>query len=116
MNNLTNNISLGTNQNINNTNILFYPRRIYNDNFMLLRPILNDHNIFYVNDSNLINIDNIEFELLNGNYKNIELINKDINELDNNKIQSPLNVNFQVLFNLRIGIFENYLDTDINYH
>lgn len=115
MNNLTNNISLGTNQEVNNTNILFYPRKKYNKNFMLLKPIIKDHNIFYVNNSNLINIDNIEFELLDGNYNKIQFINKDINELDNNKIQSPLNINFQVIFNLRIGIYQNYLDTNINY-
>ena len=116
MNNLTTNISLGTNQQVNNSNILFYPKKIYNNNFMLLKPIIKDHNIFYVNDSNLINIDNIEFELLDGNYNKIELINKDINELDKNKIQSPLNINYQLIFNLRIGIFENFLDTDKNYH
>jgi len=116
MNNLTNNISLGTNQNINNSNILFYPRKVYNDNFMLLKPFIKDHNIFYVNDSNLINIDNIEFELLDGQYNKIELINKDINETDNNKIQSPLNINYQIIFNIRLGIYENYLDTDKNYH
>ena len=116
MNNLTSNISLGTNQNINNSNILFYPRKVYNDNFMLLKPFTKDHNVFYVNDSNLINIDNIEFELLDGQYNKIELINKDSNELDNNKIQSPLNINYQIIFNIRLGIYENYLDTDKNYH
>lgn len=115
MNNINTNVSYGTNEILNQTKIIFYPKKKYNKNYVICKPVNKNSNIIYVNNSNLMNLDNIEFELYDGEYNLIEFSHCDINEKDKLLPQCPLNANTQLLINMRVGVYENYLDTDINY-
>lgn len=105
-NNINNTSQLGTNDISNSPSILFYPKHEYG-NFVLFKPVNNNSNIIYVNDNNLINLNNIEFEFFKGDYKKLEFKNK--------TQQTSLNVDKQVVINLRVGIIENSVNTEINY-
>lgn len=107
---------LGTNEISNRPSILLYPYKKYNENFSLFKPVNLNTNILFVNDSNLINLNNIDFSLYNGKYEKIEFTNKNIDETDNSNINSPMNINKQIIINLRIGVIENNMNTEINYH
>ena len=106
---------LGTNELSNRPSILFFPYKKYNEKFSLFKPVNLNTNILFVNDSNLINLSNIDFSLFNGKYEKLEFTNKNIEEKDNDNINSPLNINKQIIINLRIGVIENNMNTEINY-
>lgn len=106
---------LGTNEISNRPSILLYPYKKYNETFSLFKPVNINTNILCVNDSNLINLNNIDFSLYDGKYEKLEFKNKNLEEKDENKINSPMNINKQIIINLRIGIIENNMNTEINY-
>lgn len=106
---------LGTNDFSNRPSILLYPYKKYNDYFSLFKPVNYNTNILFVNDSNLINLNNIDFSFYDGHYNKLEFKNKDLNEKNISKLNSPLNINKQIIINLRIGVIENNMNTEINF-
>ena len=106
-------LNFGSNTN-NFNSILLYPYRQYN-NFSLFRPVNMNTSILCNPTSSLTNLNNIEFTFYDGEYNQIKFSHKDINELDKTKLTCPLNVNKQVVINLRVGIMENNMNTEVNY-
>lgn len=132
--NISNTTTIGTNDVSNNHSILLYPYKQYNSSFSLFKPVNMNTNIVCVSDSNLININNVEFSFYDGQYNKIEFSNKKIsvdenNEEDdeqiseeeqilnekNNDMRNPLNISKQVVINMRIGVIENNMNTEVNY-
>lgn len=115
MQNIPSVVTYQTHQEINTTGTIFYPKKKYNDMFYVAEPIPKDSMIYWTNDSNLLNITDIKFNILNGSYEQLIFSNKDVKQTDKNNIQSPLNKNMQVYITLLIGIIENELSTNITF-
>lgn len=113
-NNLGQTFQLGTNDVTNQPSILLYPYKQFNSSFSLFKPVNMNTSIIYVNDNNLINLNNIEFSFYDGQYKQITFSNK-IYDVEKTDKRHPLNISKQVIINLRVGIYENSLNTEINY-
>ena len=124
LNNIINTSQLGTNDFTNSTNILMYPKIRYGD-FALYKPVNKDSSVIWTDNNNLLNLSNIEFNLLDGKYDNINWMQYKINELKDKEIsdiekQNQLNeyildVTKQIVINLRVGVIENKINTEINY-
>lgn len=101
-----------------------YPKIRYGD-FALYKPVNKDSSVIWTDNNNLLNLSNIEFNLLNGKYDNINWVQHKFNELKDKDIsdtekQNQLNkymldVTKQILINLRVGVIENKINTEINY-
>lgn len=124
LNNIINTSQLGTNDFTNSTNILMYPKVMYGD-YALFKPVNKDSSVIWTDNNNLLNLSNIEFNLLDGKYDNINWMQYKFNELKDKEIsdiekQNQLNeyildVTKQIVINLRVGVIENKINTEINY-
>ena len=107
-------VTYHTHQETNSTGLIFYPKKIW-DTFYLAEPIPKYNKIYWTNDSNLLNINDIKFNILDGSYNQLIFSNKDLSQMNNTHIQSPLNKNMQIHITLTIGVVENELSTDITF-
>ena len=104
LNNINSSSQLGTNTALNKPSIILYPRKEYG-NYCLFKPVNKNTNVIYTDNNNLINLSNIEFNFLDGSYNKLELTNK----------ENVLSVEKQIIINIRIGVYENTINTEVNY-
>lgn len=115
INNIPNVITYNTHQELNSTSIILYPKKTHGM-FYLAKPVQKNNNIFWTNDSTLIDINSLQFNILNGSYKQLIFSQKNVTKKDITDIRHPLNINMQVNINLVIGVMENELSTKISYN
>lgn len=115
---------LGTNTNTNSASIIMYPKKIYaNDKFVIFKPVNKVSNIINIDDNNLINLNNIEFNLLDGKYEQIDWVKMKLKETETMEEEERkkevekymTDISKQIIINLRVGVVENKLNTEVNY-
>lgn len=104
LNNINSSSQLGTNTALNKPSIILYPRKEYG-NYCLFKPVNKNTSIIYTDNNNLINLSNIDFNFLDGSYNKLELTDK----------ENVLSVEKQIIINIRIGVYENTINTEVNY-
>jgi hypothetical protein len=113
--NLIDNTIYSTNSIIDRKGIKLYQKIANIGNFFRAEPSYNVNNTYFFKDSNLGNINKLDISFYDGYYNKIIFSNLDTTSTDITEIRNPLNKNSQVNINATLGVFENELNTNVNY-